>query len=228
MSIHVSQLRSVNIITLKSQPPLYKVKTQGLVPTSGWTNAHLAPRFYIDPPADGILDFDFVADPPTDTVLMVISPIDATTILSGLSPAIVGIRVHAANGKPIERKFNELGFGALVLEDSNVVMLYSGIDPRGNVTFRNWRFEDGSLLVDADISASVELCVDIIGCRKLLDVQDTVHIKVKLTECLTVATIGVLSVEACYNPPKELCVKLSANLSVWQGTVFSQCLPIPI
>lgn len=52
----------------------------GVVPSSGWSNAHLSPRYYITPPADGLWEFDFVADPPVGIVLAVELPIAATTL----------------------------------------------------------------------------------------------------------------------------------------------------
>ena len=60
----VLKVDDVRIAILKSMPPQWSIRADGLVATAGWTNPRLEPRFYINFPADGIQDLDFVADPP--------------------------------------------------------------------------------------------------------------------------------------------------------------------
>ena len=96
MSKHVIKVANVDLSLLKSNPPTLVISSGGFVSTSGWTNGRLEPRFYIDFPADGIQDFDFVADPPLGMALQVISPIVATPVEWSDPPAALkGVRVHS-------------------------------------------------------------------------------------------------------------------------------------
>jgi len=44
--------------------PALAIRTEGWVISGGWSGAQLAPWSYISPPADGVLDIDFLAEPP--------------------------------------------------------------------------------------------------------------------------------------------------------------------
>ena len=70
------------------------VFARGTVPTSGWTSPRLAPRVYISPPADGLWDFDFYADPPAGIVLDVVLPIFAAATVTA-PDWCTGIRIVA-------------------------------------------------------------------------------------------------------------------------------------
>lgn len=92
----IMAVKSVTIGLLKRQPPIPFVAADGCVPTSGWTGGALAAHVYVNPPADGIQDFDFIATPPTGIVLPVVSPIAAPPVLLENMPAwLRGVRVHA-------------------------------------------------------------------------------------------------------------------------------------
>jgi len=94
------EVKKVDLTLLKSQPPRLVINASGLVTTSGWVNGRLEPRFYIQFPADGIQDFDFVADPPEGITLMVILPITAKPVeWDNLPAALKGVRVHAQSNK---------------------------------------------------------------------------------------------------------------------------------
>ncbi len=66
-----------HILPAKPLPQLMSVAATGMVPTTGWTHPSLSPRFYIVPPADGLWDFDFIADEPTGIVGNVVLPVSA-------------------------------------------------------------------------------------------------------------------------------------------------------
>jgi hypothetical protein len=96
MSKHIMKVVKVDLTWLKSNPPRLVITASGFVTTSGWKNGRLEPRFYIDFPADGIQDFDFVADPPLGMALQVISPITAEPIEWDNPPEkLKGVRIHA-------------------------------------------------------------------------------------------------------------------------------------
>lgn len=70
----------------------------GLAPTTGWTHGRLSPAVYVKPPADGVWDFDFLADAPIGIVAEVLTPISAAWF--GFAPDwCKGVRVHAADNQ---------------------------------------------------------------------------------------------------------------------------------
>jgi hypothetical protein len=97
------------------------INAVGTVPTSGWSDVRLNPVFYIDPPADGIWDFDLIGDPPVGPVLTVSLPVSATGTFS-CPDWVRGVRVRAENGV-IE---DDVGFAERTAAVSNAK---SRIDP---------------------------------------------------------------------------------------------------
>lgn len=92
----IMSVATVKLVLLKSNPPQLVINASGFVTTSGWKNARLEPRFYLQFPDDGLQDFDFVADPPEDIAGMVISGVTAKPIEWTGPPAHVkGVRVHS-------------------------------------------------------------------------------------------------------------------------------------
>ena len=78
----------------KKNPPTLYVLAQGEVSSTGWNRARLEPRVYVTPPADGVQEFDFVAEPPDGIRLPVITPV----LGEGCCPAadwLQGVRVYA-------------------------------------------------------------------------------------------------------------------------------------
>ncbi len=96
---HVHKALSVQLALMKSNPPQLAITAYGLVRTGGWKNGTLEPRYYINPPADGIQDFDFVADPPVGPATEVVLPITAHYILTHIPAWLKGVRVHAETNK---------------------------------------------------------------------------------------------------------------------------------
>jgi hypothetical protein len=94
---HVAEVTLVRVWLQESQPPLLVVEYKGLVSTTGWSQPELWPRFYTEPPADGIYDFDFMALPPDGPSSDQIYEIGDEVSMAGAPHDIVGIRVHAAN-----------------------------------------------------------------------------------------------------------------------------------
>jgi hypothetical protein len=96
------QVDSAAAMILKSNPPMVGVTAIGKVLTSGWRNPRLDPFYYVVPPADGIQDYSFDAEPPHGIVLPVITPIAAHAIIArdpndywGDGKPLRGIRIHA-------------------------------------------------------------------------------------------------------------------------------------
>lgn len=113
----VSRVTSVDYSVLKTRPPILQVMTKGIVPTSGWSNPGLSPYVYISPPKDGVLDMDFVAEPPTGVVLPVETGIEASIQVPdfenfwGENKPLAGVRIHArANSDEIMLGANPKAF----------------------------------------------------------------------------------------------------------------------
>lgn len=79
---------------------------EGSVPTGGWSGAQISRWFYLLPPADGIMDMDFLAVPPTGNVIQVVLPIHAHLVVPRAGSAdfwaedqpLRGVRIHSTNG----------------------------------------------------------------------------------------------------------------------------------
>jgi hypothetical protein len=99
--VKVGSVKKVEIALLKSKPPKLSIKAEGEVPTGGWSAAELVAFVYVQPPPDGIYDFDFVAEPPPagSAVTQVVSPISAEKVLETIPEGLRGVRIHAASNQ---------------------------------------------------------------------------------------------------------------------------------
>lgn len=104
---HVYKTLAVDLKLLKSSPPQLAITAFGLVRTGGWKNGALEPRYYINPPQDGIQDFDFVAEPPVGPAVEVILPISAHTPMEHIPSWLKGVRVHSETNS-IEAKLDNI------------------------------------------------------------------------------------------------------------------------
>ncbi len=99
----VHDVQRVGVALTRSIPPDLIVTAKGRASTTGWTDPHLTAWIYVQPPKDGILDFDFVAKAPTGIVLQVLTDIIGSAQLSeidianywGKGKPLKGVRVHA-------------------------------------------------------------------------------------------------------------------------------------
>jgi hypothetical protein len=73
------------------------IEADGEVNTAGWSGFRLSQRFSPTPPSDGMWEFDFIGDPPSDYVIQVQLRALAVTI-QGAPDWLKGIRVYADNG----------------------------------------------------------------------------------------------------------------------------------
>lgn len=73
----------------------YLVIATGQVPTRGWDNPVLVAHVYIQPPADGIYDYTFLATPPSGPVQQVLSRIEVKETVAG-PEGFQGVRIHSA------------------------------------------------------------------------------------------------------------------------------------
>lgn len=106
----VLQVGSVSLAVLESHPRQLLVSATGTASTPGWTAPQLRPRPFGDAlPADGILELDFLADPPEGMVPQVLAPIQASyrwPDLDRFADALRGVRVHARTNA-VEEAYSE-------------------------------------------------------------------------------------------------------------------------
>ena len=109
------QIPTVNEVTTylkKKKPPDLVIIAEGTVPTTGFTNPHLALVIYLVPPKDGIQEFIFLADRPHGIVIPVLCKIIASTEIPdidlhnywGPGQPLCGVRV-CGTGNCVEDTF---------------------------------------------------------------------------------------------------------------------------
>jgi hypothetical protein len=93
----VKTIVSVDFKIEESNPPTLVVMATGQVSSGGYSGTKLARATYVQPPADGIQDYQLVTVPPTEPSIQVISQVNATDRWKGYdkeAPWLKGIRVH--------------------------------------------------------------------------------------------------------------------------------------
>ncbi|HEY0679586.1 MAG TPA: hypothetical protein VGD17_14980 [Chitinophagaceae bacterium] len=94
-TVKILEVQMVELTVYKTFPPTLAIDAYGVVPTPGYKNPRLIPWIYIQPPPDGIWDFDFIADEPDGIVPQVLSPISATYYWAAYPQDLKGVRIHA-------------------------------------------------------------------------------------------------------------------------------------
>ena len=92
----ITEVTHVSVSFLESQPPTMVVQASGKVPTGGWSNPTLSRVVYVMPPEDGIQDYEFMATPPSDAAIDVISPVEAADHWHNPPKWVKGVRVKSA------------------------------------------------------------------------------------------------------------------------------------
>ncbi|ODT82858.1 MAG: hypothetical protein ABS69_04870 [Nitrosomonadales bacterium SCN 54-20] len=91
----ILEVLDVELFVLENHPPKLRISASGNIPGEGWTNPRLEPFVFIQPPPDGIYDFDFVADPPhQEPATDAITPIGVVHLWDPLPPDAKGVRIH--------------------------------------------------------------------------------------------------------------------------------------
>ena len=82
-------------VEIVRKPFTIQIFAQGTTITSGWTNPRLDPFIYINPPENGIYEFNFIADEPTGIVPQVITKIEASLLWEHYPTDLKGVKIHA-------------------------------------------------------------------------------------------------------------------------------------
>ena len=89
---------SVRISVIKKNPPEYLIEAEGENGMAGWLEPELEQFVYVQPPPDGIWDYNFQALPP-EVGAAVITRINADKALTKMPKGFRGVRVHARSNK---------------------------------------------------------------------------------------------------------------------------------
>jgi hypothetical protein len=98
----ICRVLEADVTAYRSDPPSAEIGAKGLIGSRGWTNPQLVIRERRSEPADGIYDFDFVADAPTGLAVEETTEISACLVWQH-PLGTTGIRIHADEGPPLER-----------------------------------------------------------------------------------------------------------------------------
>jgi hypothetical protein len=108
----VGKIISVEYAIEESEPPNLVVEAVGQVPTNGFKNPQLVRVVYVTPPADGIQDYVFYAEPPTGISLPALTPIKAANKWKAYgkeAPWLKGLRVHGIGDGIVVKMLSEDG-----------------------------------------------------------------------------------------------------------------------
>jgi hypothetical protein len=98
MTKKIYEVTDVTLFVAKTQPPTLIIIAAGTVTASGWTNGRLVPYVYVKPPADGIYEFDLVADEPGGQGTDVLETILASPFYWPDFPdSLEGVKIYASN-----------------------------------------------------------------------------------------------------------------------------------
>jgi hypothetical protein len=95
----IYEVNNVTITYIKKNPPEYRIDATGKTATAGWSKAELSAVVYVQPPPDGIYDYQFVAEPPSNVSSQVLTPISAQKVLGKMPKGFRGVRVQAVSNK---------------------------------------------------------------------------------------------------------------------------------
>ena len=99
--IQLFSISSIELALLKSDPPQLSITVAGLATTSGWSDPELKPMEKTLS-ADGILDLNFVAKPPSGIALQALTPIVASVIWEDDVERLIGVKVYSRSGNQVQ------------------------------------------------------------------------------------------------------------------------------
>jgi hypothetical protein len=94
----VTRVEAAIAYVFRNDVDFLMLSARGTVPDSGWTHPQLNERIYVNPPADGIWEFDFDAQPSGGVTMPVISPL-ASSVRRRVPDWFKGVRIYAATNQ---------------------------------------------------------------------------------------------------------------------------------
>jgi len=101
-------ISTIDIEVIETAPPQAQIAVAGYALTSGWSDPELVPHEN-ELSADGILDLNFVATPPDQRTLPVLSPISAHLVWEDDVDRLLGVKVYSRTGDHLAL-LHDLGF----------------------------------------------------------------------------------------------------------------------
>lgn len=98
--VRLYNISDIQLSIFESQPPKLGVAVSGQATTTGWKNIELVPLEKALSP-DGILDLDFVGEPPEGISIPVITPVSAHFVWADDVDRLVGVKIYSRNGEVI-------------------------------------------------------------------------------------------------------------------------------
>lgn len=100
-SVRLLEVQSVTLQIMPGDKPSVAVTVQGTAATPGYTNIKLNP-LEKKLSADGILDLEFVGEPPDGIVAQVLTPASASMVISDDVDRLVGVNVKSRTNAVLE------------------------------------------------------------------------------------------------------------------------------
>lgn len=97
----IFEVTTLHLSLLESLPPQLKIDAEGNAREGGWLNPQLVPHEYTAPPADGIYEFDFKAQPPSEAAIQVITPVKASFTMNPMPDSLIGVKIYAKENNVI-------------------------------------------------------------------------------------------------------------------------------
>jgi hypothetical protein len=97
MDVKIYSVESAGFSIVEGMPAKLLVNAAGTVNSTGWTDGRLVPWMYTSKPADGMINFEFIAATPSGLAMLDMSRITGQGLVE-LDGWIKGIRVHASAG----------------------------------------------------------------------------------------------------------------------------------
>ncbi len=140
--MRVYSVDDVKLSVMKSNPPKLSIIALGMVTSSGWRNPQLVP-LEEQLSADGILDVEFVADPPDGISLPVLTFISGDVIWEDDVDRIIGVRVVARTNEKTELMVSDPGVTTMAIgEESNPPLTTLAVGEEGDALtvpdFEKW------------------------------------------------------------------------------------------
>jgi len=99
--VKVYEIKDVRLTKYRSVPPKLLIEVDAIVPTPGYSDAELFEFIYVQPPPDGIYEFDCYATPPSGPAVEVLTPISASYLMEPMPAELKGVKVYASNNDKV-------------------------------------------------------------------------------------------------------------------------------
>lgn len=115
-NVKVYEITAVRLTKYRSVPPKLLIEVEATVLTAGYTDPQLFEFIYVQPPPDGIYEFDFYATPPSGPAARVISPISAKYVMEPMPEELKGVKVYASNNNKVALLSDSSSPGAICVK----------------------------------------------------------------------------------------------------------------